>query len=1039
MRLPLEWHAPDFVISCENRVVIEASFETPTAILSDTNPYKEFRDMLLHSWLSTWRLHINQFLGFVHQPYHKKRPRCEFSSFHEALEQRCLLTVIDLGTLGAGGITVRGADTQDQSGASVSNAGDVNGDGFDDLLIGAPSAGGLNNAKPESGESYLIFGGPSMPATIDLANLGSSGVTIFGADAYDYSGSAVSNAGDVNGDGFNDFLIGAPFADGVGNTKINSGESYLIFGGPALPSTIDLGNLGTAGFTIFGADEYDGSGNSLTTAGDVNGDGFGDLVLGASGGDAAGNLKDNAGETYIIFGGSSLPSAIDLATLGSGGVTLWGADVNDQSGISVSNAGDVNGDGFDDIFLGAPGGAGADNAELNEGESYVVFGGTSLPATLDLATLGLAGITVFGAEAGDQSGTSVSRAGDVNRDGFGDLIVGANRGDGQNNAKNSAGETYILFGGPELASTINLATLGSSGITVFGAEAADFSGSSVSNAGDINGDGFDDLVIGSGRDETLGDGRLSAGWTYVIFGASTLPTMIDLDTLDNAGITINGVDLGDRSGRSVSNAGDVNGDGFDDLLIGATGADGADNSLSSAGESYIVFGNGNHHPVFTSAAAVSVAENETAVLTLVTTDVDLPAQTVTYTISGGADQAKFTLSSNGVLAFSTAPDFERPADAGADNIYVLQVTANDGNGGLTNQSITVTVTPVNEPPEFTSLRTFSTTEHSTAVGTVAAIDSDVPAQAISYSVTGGADQAKFAITSGGVLSFVTAPDFQAPTDAGANNVYDLQITANDGNGGLRVQNIAVSVISMNSHVPVFTSSSAFNIAENTTVVGTLTASDADVPAQPLSYSITGGADQSRFSIASGGLLVYFTAPDFENPTDVGTNNVYNVQVTVNDGNGGLTVQQIAVTVTDVDDALRLTLGGPTVTWVNKQVPVSILPLATVGGGASLSGATLTISVNAAGTNKKSYDQFVFPSSIGLGTTSGQVYSNGRMTLQIQLNSSVTSSAIQTFLRGITFTTKTSGLRQATRLFDVTLANAGLPSSTIRQTINIRKR
>ena len=127
----------------------------------------------------------------------------------------------------------------------------------------------------------MVFGGDSLPATIDLANLGTAGITIFGADAGDQSGFPVSSAGDVNGDGFDDLLIGAFFADASGNGKYNAGESYVIFGGDSLPTTIDLANLGADGITIFGADACDYSGISVSGAGDVNGDGFDDLLIGA--------------------------------------------------------------------------------------------------------------------------------------------------------------------------------------------------------------------------------------------------------------------------------------------------------------------------------------------------------------------------------------------------------------------------------------------------------------------------------------------------------------------------------------------------------------------------------------------------------------------------------------------------------------------------------------------------------------------------------------------------------------------------------------
>jgi hypothetical protein len=311
-----------------------------------------------------------------------------------------------------------------------------------------------------------------------------------------------------------------------------------------------------------------------------------------------------------------------------------------------------------------------------------------------------------------------------------------------------------------------------------------------------------------------------------------------------------------------------------------------------------------------------VPENQTAVITVTTTDVENDPRT--YTITGGADSALFSIGLNtGALAFLSAPNFEAPGDAGANNVYDVQVTANDGALN-TVQNIAVTVTNVNEAPVYSSGNSFTQAENITAVTTVTA--SDPEGGAVTYSITGGADQAKFTIVGAtGALSFLVAPDFDIPGDVGANNVYNVDVTATDGTTPV-VQSISVTITNVNEGA-VFSSSATPSVPENMTAVTTVTAADPEGVA--LTYSIVGGADQALFAInATTGALSFLSAPNFEAPLDADTNNIYLVNVQATDGSVPVT-QNLSVTVTNVDEAPSFTSATTANTAENTTAVIDV--------------------------------------------------------------------------------------------------------------------
>ena len=527
----------------------------------------------------------------------------------KGVNEQMELSAIELDS-NAGGFVIHGASQNDQSGRSVSNAGDVNGDGLDDLIIGAHRADpNSTDINFDSGASYVVFGKESGEgiALSDIENgTGTFGFMITGGNTATYHGQSVSGAGDVNGDGLDDLIVGAPL--GVAGA---AGISFVVFGkadNAAIDlSTFPLNNLG--GFKINGVSSNDQSGQSVSGAGDVNGDGKDDLIVGSFKDDP--NDAINSGASFVVFGKADTTavalSDIEDAVLNPldldgntilddpSGFAINGVAAGDLSGISVSGAGDVNGDGLDDLIIGA---SHDDTNGSNTGASFVVFGKAG-SEVVELSTIGTGGFAINGISAGEATGSSVSGAGDVNGDGLDDVIVGAPFS-GSDGVLSGAG--FVVFGKTD-TSAVKLSDIKSgifnandlnlngllddpSGFAVSGLTSDALLGHSVSDAGDVNGDGFDDLILGAYNSDPNGS---ASGASFLIFGKVNGAEVDIQDIIGNSGgFAINGVSQNDQSGRSVSGAGDVNGDGFADLFIGAPLDD--PNSLESAGASFVFFG-----------------------------------------------------------------------------------------------------------------------------------------------------------------------------------------------------------------------------------------------------------------------------------------------------------------------------------------------------------------------------------------------------------------------------------------------------------------
>ncbi|MEZ6191652.1 MAG: Ig-like domain-containing protein, partial [Phycisphaerales bacterium] len=484
---------------------------------------------------------------------------------------------------GTEGTVFNGVAGGDWAGNSASSAGEINGDGFDDLVIGANNADPLDN---NDGTVYIVFGrADGFPAEFDLSTLdGTNGFKINAQVSRDSLGVSVASAGDVNGDGIDDLVIGADLADPGGN---RSGTAYVIYGKTSpFTATFDLSTLnGTNGYKFNGAATDDRTGFSVNTAGDINGDGLADVVIGTTAADNG--VVIDTGRAYVIYGSSAaMPAVLTVGALnGTNGFILTGPDADGQTGFSVSSAGDMNGDGIADLRIGSPGATVGSDA--GAGKTFVVFGNTAGFGTeLNLSTLnGTNGFVIEGNAADMGLGFSGSAIGDVNGDGFADLLVSAPA----SADPASAGSAFVIFGhAGAFPATLSVGSLnGTNGFALLGVDAGDETGFNVSGIGDVNGDGYDDLLVSA---HMAAGGTFENGETYLLFGrAGAFSAAIDLSTIPgNGGIVINGANVLDHAGRYVSMAGDVNGDGYADFLVAARDAD--VNGNNDAGRTYLIYG-----------------------------------------------------------------------------------------------------------------------------------------------------------------------------------------------------------------------------------------------------------------------------------------------------------------------------------------------------------------------------------------------------------------------------------------------------------------
>ena len=428
-----------------------------------------------------------------------------------------------------------------QFGFSVASAGDINGDGYSDIIIGARSYD--DGANINEGRAFVYHGSAtglsatpdSTPDDADQANA-----------AFGFS---VAAAGDVNGDGYGDVIIGAFTFDDGANT--NEGQVFVYHGSPT-------GLSATPNSTLDDADQANAwFGASVASAGDVNGDGYCDVIIGASGYDDGANTDE--GRAFVYYGSSTGLSVTPDNT----------PDDADQAtanfGLSVASAGDINGDGYSDVIIGAW--LYDDGANTDEGRAFVYHGSATGLSAIPNSTPDDAD------QIGAELGYSVASAGDVNGDGYGDVIIGARLyNDGTNTDE---GRAFVYYGSTTGLSAIPNSTFGDAN------QANTYFGGSVAAAGDVNGDGYCDVIIGA---NAYDDGvNVNEGRAFVYYGSAIGLSVTPNRTYDDAN------QANAEFGISVSSAGDVNGDGYSDVIIGAYAFD--DGANTDEGRAFIYYGN----------------------------------------------------------------------------------------------------------------------------------------------------------------------------------------------------------------------------------------------------------------------------------------------------------------------------------------------------------------------------------------------------------------------------------------------------------------
>lgn len=774
-------------------------------------------------------------------------------------------------------------------------------------------------------------------------------------------------------------------------------------------------------------------------------------VCGAGGGcgDSAYNRSGSGG-----FGGGGVGGAYDTNNTGPSATAFGVGGYNSENNIRSAIGG--GGGGLTGIFTSTTPSQSSALIVAGGGGGYGHSNGAGLPGgdtTSKSGTASSGGVAPANAEDGSagKGGSGEGRGGG----GGGGYWGGAGGGDGTSSPGGGGGRGYTDGAG------FNTTTTAGSGNTPGGTSSVNYvSGYGASNGSSHTSGGGGLIAISAvevaGRFTTTGLIKLSelqqirlgpssASTVFPVFssgstasfpegGTGAVYTAVAADS-DNNAITFGLGSSKDEALFSINASGQVfflttpdfespadgNTDNVYDIDIIAT------NGVNATTQAVtITVSDQNDPPVITSASTASFQENGTGTAYTITAT-DPNGDGITFTLGSSNDEALFNIVNN-LVAFNTSPDFESPSDANADNAYIIEVIATDSVGNSASQLVTINVT--DDPTDITApvisgSSSISAQENTTTTSTILETFTATGGGTLSWSLT-GADAANFSINSSGELTFSSSPDFENPADANTDNSYDVTVNVSNQAGSDTLA-VAVSVTddtADNPIAPQISGPSTATFQENGT--GAVATYTIQAGTTPITFSLS-GTDAARFSISSSGVVTFNSPPDYESPTDSGSNNVYNLTVTASNA-GGSTSTPLTVTVTnDTSDDMTITIEDVNLTVSEKPTSTTTLVRFKAMEGSTNVSQNLNISITPSDVG--------FTSVMNNANTKKLVKATGGATLGggVHVNTNFTITASGTSSDGLT-----SSASRTVDVQDKTLITGGTklvePSSSLARNI-----